>query len=143
MNNDYMFEDEDNINNSYTYSYSYQEPEAPKPRLGTAIASMVLGIIAFVFFLFGLNIPLAILSIILGITFLAKRTKEGRGFAIAGICTAILSIVLFISSWVYIFSNINNILVLEDDVLDMFNYYEQSPISPSPFDDDIDWDNTL
>ena len=70
-----------------------------KDRKGLAIASMVLGIIALVFFwLWCISIPCGILSIIFGI--LAIKST-GKGMAIAGLITGsiglILSILIFIS----------------------------------------------
>lgn len=62
---------------------------------GLGIASMVLGILALVFFCGCINIPLAIISIILAIIQLSRR-GEGKGFAIAGIVTSAISVILMI-----------------------------------------------
>lgn len=60
---------------------------------GFGIASMVLGILALVFFCGCINIPLAIISIILAIIQM-NRKGEGKGFAIAGIVTSVISVIL-------------------------------------------------
>lgn len=60
---------------------------------GFGIASMVLGILALVFFCGCINIPLAIISIIFAIIHINRKT--GRiGFAIAGIVTSVISVIL-------------------------------------------------
>ena len=129
MNNDYMFEDEDNmdytsnqtqdnqqagsgdgtLNGQYTGpKYSYIDP-GYKPKsdgLGIAVASMVLGIISFVLFLCGINIIASIISIILGIVFLVRSSdKLGRIFSNTGIVTSVLGIACCIVAWNFIFSN--------------------------------------
>ncbi len=70
---------------------SYQQ--ASKPGNGFGIASMILGILALVLFCTCLNIPLAILSIIFAIIHLSRRIGS-KGFAIAGIITSVVSIIL-------------------------------------------------
>ena len=80
---------------------------------GFGIASMVLGILALVFFCGCINIPLAILSIIFGIILINRKTGS-IGFASAGIVTSVISVILtviliaFVSfagtgvtSWIY------------------------------------------
>ena len=60
---------------------------------GFGIASMVLGILALVFFCGCINIPLAIISIIFAIIHMS-RNADGKGFAIAGIVTSVISVIL-------------------------------------------------
>ncbi len=60
---------------------------------GFGIASMVLGILAIVFFCGCLNIPLAIISIIFAIIHINRKTGS-IGFAIAGIVTSVISVIL-------------------------------------------------
>ena len=60
---------------------------------GFGIASMVLGILALVFFCGCLNIPLAIISIIFAIIHINRKTGS-IGFAIAGIVTSVISVIL-------------------------------------------------
>ena len=60
---------------------------------GFGIASMVLGILALVFFCGCINIPLAIISIIFAIIHINRKTGS-IGFAIAGIVTSTISVIL-------------------------------------------------
>ena len=62
-------------------------------RNGFGIASMVLGILALVFFCGCINIPLAIISIIFAIIHINRKTGS-IGFAIAGIVTSAISVIL-------------------------------------------------
>lgn len=62
---------------------------------GFGIASMVLGILALVFFCGCINIPLAILSIIFAIIHISRKTGS-NGFAVAGIVTSVISVILTI-----------------------------------------------
>ena len=149
MNNDYMFEDEDNMdfksqesgqnqqNNAnfageqygqYTGpKYSYQDPgyKSESDGLGMAVVSMVLGVGSIMFFILGINIIGSIISIILGIVFLAKSSnKLGRIFSITGIITAVLGIVCCIAAWSFIFSNADNIAALADDKDGMEKWYD-------------------
>ena len=166
MNNDYMFEDEDNMdfksqesgqNQHYDANfageqygqytgpkYSYQDP-GYKPEsdgLGMAVVSMVLGVGSIMFFILGINIICSIISIILGIVFLAKSSnKLGRIFSITGIITAVLGIVCCIAAWSFIFSNADNIAALADDKDGMEEWYEYYGLDGmyndiEPYDDD-------
>lgn len=80
---------------------------------GFGIASMVLGILALIFTCGCLNIPLAILSIIFAIIHINRKTGS-VGFAIAGLVTSTISVILMVimvvlfwgvgsdaSSWMY------------------------------------------
>ena len=60
---------------------------------GFGIASMVLGILALVFFCGCINIPLAIISIIFAIIHINRKTGS-IGFAIAGMVTSVISVIL-------------------------------------------------
>lgn len=63
---------------------------------GLSIASMVLGIIALVFFCFVyICIPCGIISIILGGVALATK-KAGKGMAIAGLVCSIIGIAIYV-----------------------------------------------
>ena len=62
-------------------------------RNGFGIASMVLGILALVFFCGCINIPLAIISIIFAIIHINRKTGS-IGFAIAGMVTSVISVIL-------------------------------------------------
>lgn len=62
---------------------------------GLAAGSLALGISSLVFFLmFFVSMPLAIVAVILGIVSLAKY-KKGRGLAVGGIVTSVITIVLY------------------------------------------------
>ena len=63
---------------------------------GLAIASMVLGIVALVFFCFAyICIPCGVVAIILGGVALAKKTA-GKGMAIAGLVCAVIGVAIYI-----------------------------------------------
>lgn len=72
---------------------SFYHSSSPSGGSGFGIASMVLGILALVFFCGCINIPLAIISIILAIIQMSRK-GEGKGFAIAGIVTSVVSVIL-------------------------------------------------
>ncbi|SEA30894.1 protein of unknown function [Pseudobutyrivibrio sp. ACV-2] len=123
---------------------------------GLAIASMILGIFSLVFFLFGINFLTAIAGTILGIIFLVTsmqtHSSKGRGMAITGIITSVLSIALFIGSIAYIMHNSDNIVrMFESEFLfnpgiqDEFNfeYNFDYDIDDNDLDFDTDTDNTL
>ncbi len=75
--------------------------EGPKPTSGLATASMVLGIISIVLWLFLMMFPplllLPIISIILGIVHKTKHLPVGKGSSTAGIVTSTISLVLCIA----------------------------------------------
>lgn len=76
-------------------SYSqnvYGQDRQPQSN-GFGIASMVLGILALVFFCACINIPLAIVSIIFAVIHINRKTGS-TGFAIAGIVTSVISMIL-------------------------------------------------
>ena len=128
MNNDYMFEDEEN---NFTGNYEgaeysfYQEPQPQKKEsIGLAVVSLILGLLSLVFFLIGLNIIFALASIVLGIIFIASfKQKRGKGLAITGIVASVISIVLFAVSWGFILHNIDNIAAIGDDMDGMYEWY--------------------
>ena len=102
--------------------------ETKKESKGLAIAAMVLGIIALVFFCaWPISIPCAILAIIFGAV---QIKKAGRGMAIAGLVMGIISIaiwVILIATGVTIFNaaykdgTLNNFLE-ELEEIDSHNY---------------------
>lgn len=87
---------------------------------GLGIASMVLGIISLVLFLFLINIPMAIVAIALGIVQLTK--KSAKGMAVTGIVTGAAAILLTILFWAFAFSVSSESLT--DDYYN-YNYYNQ------------------
>jgi hypothetical protein len=111
---------------------------------GLAIASLIIGIVSLVFFLFLLNIVSAIIAIILGFVFIGgtKAGQKGRGLAKAGIITSILSIVLCIGSYVLIFQNAGNITKMMENEFksnnSQFHYYESDGEDPFKDFDDIE-----
>ena len=72
-----------------SFYHSSSQPEGN----GFGIASMVLGILAIVFVCGCINIPLAIISIIFAIIHI-NRNSGSKGFAIAGIVTSAISVIL-------------------------------------------------
>lgn len=93
--------------------------EPKKDRKGFCIASMVLGIIALVFFcVWYLSIPCAILAIIFGVLGI-KST--GKGMAIAGLVTGSIGLVVFVLIIVFII--IFGVAVGISDSLDLDDTY--------------------
>ena len=139
----YPYDDPNQANSSYGNQYNqYQNngnpyvnngptvgPTGKKIGTGFGIASMVLGILALCTFCACINIPLAILAVIFGIIQLVAYEK--KGFAIAGIITAVLSIILFVGCYTILASNpeFNDAVErsIEDgdfeDYLDEYEYY--------------------
>lgn len=109
-----------------------QPTEEPKKnRKGFCITSMVLGIIAMVFFcLWYISIPCGILSIIFGILGVKSTNK---GMAIAGIVTGAIGLVISIFIIVMIF--IFGMAVGISDVLDDYDDYSHHQSF-----DKYDWD---
>lgn len=68
---------------------------------GFGIASMVLGIISLITFFMVINMPLAILALVLGGVQLSRR--EGKGMALAGIITGEIALFLTVLMCVVIF----------------------------------------
>lgn len=139
--------------------YSRDNRNARPDNFGLAIASMILGIISLVFFLFGLNFFTAIVSIILGIIFLVSNARagkiKGRGMAITGIITSVLSITFFIGSIVFIMGNAEHIVEMFESELEsnpgFYQEFEYNYNNGNDFNDfndnnldfDIDIDDTL
>jgi len=129
---------ESSYNNSYAY-YSqqaqYTQPEAGK---GMAVTSFVLGLLSLVFFLSGLNVIAGIVSIILGAIFVAsKRNKKANGYAIVGIIASVISICLFIASWTYVFSNMDNIAEVSKELLNTIENENQTMYFEYNLDDTL------
>ena len=74
--------------------FGMEENNNNKNSVGLGVASMVLGIIAVVFSccFYYISIPCAIIGLILGAASLALK-KGGKGMAIAGLVTSIVSLV--------------------------------------------------
>ena len=137
MNEDYMFEDEEQY-----IRKDYEVNQPPKEQsMGPAIFSLVLGIIALVFFLLGINIIFAIASVVLGIISLTVfKNKRGKIFAISGILTSVISVGMFIFSWAFIFSNSENIAKIADDPSTMELFYDYYGITMDDiYGDDYDY----
>jgi hypothetical protein len=78
--------------------YAPYAHNAPK-RVGLAVASLVVGIVSF--FTFGLLFAGAVIGIVLGVVALARISRQpavygGKGLAIGGIVTSVLSLVIAI-----------------------------------------------
>jgi len=105
----------------YQNQYQYQPQEEQyqtKQSNGMAIASMVCGIISFITSccLWFLALPLAIVSVVLGIIVLNKK-KGAKAMAIVGIVLSGISIIIAIIVIIASFSFMNN--------TDFMNYYQQ------------------
>ncbi|MCI7131764.1 MAG: DUF4190 domain-containing protein [Lachnospiraceae bacterium] len=131
-----------NAHQTNTDGGSFYHSSQPN-RNGFGIASMVLGILALVFFCGCINIPLAIISIIFGIIHINRKTGS-IGFAIAGIVTSAISVILTVimivgflyagvgtTSWIY-----SETLPFEYfmDGDDYFDYDGDDPEPDLPFD---------
>lgn len=119
---------------NHPYGGSKSTTSGKHTGIGYGIAALVLGLIALItFFAIGNIIP-AVLAIIFGIVQLC-RYEGGRGLAIGGIVTAILSLVLMVVGWALVFSNVRFIHMMERELMDAigdegnFSFY---------FDDDDD-----
>ncbi len=89
--------------NPYPPNYNQRPADNRKeePGKGFAVASMVLGLISLVLFCTGINIITAILAIVFGIIHLVKQ-KQNHGMAVAGIVTAVVGILAFVTYWLLI-----------------------------------------
>ena len=89
--------------NPYPPNYNQRPADNRKeePGKGFAVASMVLGLISLVLFCTGINIITAILAIVFGIIHLVKQ-KQNPGMAVAGIVTAVVGILAFVTYWLLI-----------------------------------------
>ncbi len=67
-------------------------------KAGLGIAAMCLGIASLFLFCTCINIPLAIVGIVLGIIQIVKY--KNKGFAITGIITSMISLILAIIFWI-------------------------------------------
>ncbi len=83
---------------------------------GMGTASLVLGVIALLSFLTGLNVITAILAVIFGIIQLVSYDR--KAFAAAGIACAVLSVVLTVGSYAAILSNTNLMTMVEQAMED-------------------------
>ena len=91
------------MGNPYPPNYNQRPADNRKeePGKGFAVASMVLGLISLVLFCTGINIITAILAIVFGIIHLVKQ-KQNHGMAVAGIVTAVVGILAFVTYWLLI-----------------------------------------
>lgn len=122
------------------YQQMYSEPQKPSQAFG--IASMVLGIISLVLFCSCLNVPLAIVAVILGVIQLAKA-GTGKGMAIAGIITSCLSIVLLIGFVVMFMLSANFAEAFEQGMQEGLEMYEYNydELFPEDFEGEFDFDD--
>ena len=153
-----MYEEMNNSDNNTEYTYAQpeqqaayqpeqpfqsapmpeQQPVQPQAGVGFGVASLVLGILALVTFCTGcLNIPLAVLSIIFGIIQLVKRT--GKGLAIGGLITSVLSIIAFIVFFMIIGMSIPKFSDL-DDYSSFIDEYDQN--NSYDYNDSYDYDDS-
>lgn len=117
----------------------YHSGEPPRG-MGFGIASMVLGIISIVLFCTCINIPFAILAVIFGIFHLTRRTGN-NGFAIAGIVTACVSMILtaILTVAIYVLG-INSAAGLYNGYFPFGDYFYDD-YGDYYYDDDYDYDD--
>jgi len=124
--------------------YIFEEGEEVYQPIGMAVASLVLGLLSLIFFLVGLNLVGAIISIILGIIFIAtRRGQAGKRLAVIGIITSIISIVLFFGSMSYMLSNSKGISALEKDILSLYDANGLYQATPDDLLEELDSDDFL
>lgn len=127
--------------NPYGYYNNYPRRVEKK----TAVWSMVLGILSIVLFCSCINNILAIIAIVLGVKFLKYGIEpDGKRMAKVGIVTAIISIVMFFGSWIYMGSNNN----LENLIMDNGNiefYYDSDGLGDlyDQYQENNDFNNGL
>ena len=125
MNEDYIFEQEDEVKVTPEPTSSYTPVTPPGPTKGLAVTAMVLGIVSLVCFLFFFNILTGISAIILSIVYLAvHKGKDGKIMATIGLVTAVLSIVLFFGSLMIILGNIEHVRPASIELMEMYGYGE-------------------
>lgn len=78
--------------------YYGQASQNKEDSIGFGVASLVLGILSIFTFICCINYIFALLAIIFGIVQMVKSTK--KGMAIAGIVTAVISIIISIIFWI-------------------------------------------
>lgn len=92
------------------------------PAKGFGIAALVLGIISIVFFWAGINFITAILAIVFGAIYVAKRKEYGKGFGIAGIILGGVSIVIGLIFWALVaFVAVNYAGTIGNEISNDFN----------------------
>ena len=131
-----------NAHQTNTDGGSFYHSSQPN-RNGFGIASMVLGILALVFFCGCINIPLAIISIIFAIIHINRKTGS-IGFAIAGIVTSVISVILtVIMIAVFMYAGVGTTSWMYSETLpfeyfmdgdDYFDYDGDDPEPDLPFD---------
>lgn len=121
----------------YPQNQYYAGAQPQKPGKGLGIASMICGIAALVLFCMCINIPLAIVALILGIVCLAKKDGAGKGMAIAGIITAAISVLLFFILCGLVFKSIGTIRPSE-----ITEFYEDFSMDGgwNPYDYEYEYD---
>ena len=119
-----------NYNNNNYGNYNVNAGQLMEKGDGVAlgVASMVMGIISVLMFCTCINFPLSIVAIILGIIQIVKN-KE-KGYAIAGIITSAISIVLGIFLW----------LMLTVGMVDTVNDYD-TPYDSYYYGDEFYYDD--
>lgn len=130
----------------------YQEPER-KPSQAFGIVSLIFGILSLLCFYTCCNVLFAVIAIIFGIIQLTQNNR-GKGMAIAGIITSVLSIVLLIAFYALFMFSVDFQNAFTDEFLekgmdpDLYQYYEQyNDLLPDDYDMeenfDFDGDDTF
>jgi len=111
----------------YVQANGYQQPDHGQKvkgnEIGFGVASMVLGILSAFLFATCINYIMAILAIIFGIVQLVKSQK--KGMAIAGIVTAVISIILATVLWIGVAVTSDNTYDYNDDSSPFDDYMEE------------------
>ena len=131
-----------NAQQAYGDGGSFYHSSQPNQN-GFGIASMVLGILALVFFCGCINIPLAVISIIFAVIHINRKTGS-IGFAIAGIVTSAISVILtVIMIAVFLYAGVGTTSWMYSETLpfeyfmdgdDYFDYDGDDPEPDLPFD---------
>lgn len=133
----------DNANGS-KFCLNCGTPLLQKPEgAGLAVASLVLGIIGFIFTFIVIGIIPSIIGLILGIIALATK-KPKKGMSIAGIALSVLSILMLVGimSLVPSESNNNNVVEVQEDIEEE-TPEENAQVDEDPVEDDTESQDEL
>lgn len=100
--------------NQQMYGMGTEMPKEKGTGVGFGIASMILGILSLLFFCTGCNILFIILAVIFGAIQIVKN--EQKGFAITGLITSGVSLLLFVLLYVFI--------IISTGDLNYYDYYD-------------------
>ncbi|MBO6215698.1 MAG: DUF4190 domain-containing protein [Lachnospiraceae bacterium] len=113
-----------------------EKNRSPKKRgVGPGIAALITGVIALIFFLSFVNVPLAITAIVLGAIGIAQYEKKLA--SIAGMICGVLSLVMMIGGYYLMFSNENLAraamsMYTEEGIRDYYELLEEYGVGVDP-----------